>query len=56
MMSLEWETIIIRYSKKRICWYMYYEEDLNDEGIHFINGNRLDFRIANLSDCKGLIW
>ena len=44
------------YSKKRICWYMYYEEDLNDDDIYFINGNQLDCRIANLSDCIGLIW
>lgn len=46
----------LQYSKKRICWYLYYEEDLNDYDIHFINGNRLDCRIANLSDCKGLVW
>jgi len=46
----------LRYSKKRIYWYMYYQEELNDEEIHFINGNRLDYRIANLNDCKSLIW
>ena len=46
----------LQYSKKRICWYMYYEEDQNDDDIHFINGNQLDCRIANLSDCKGIIW
>ena len=46
----------LRYSKKRIYRYMYYQEELNDEEIHFINGNRLDYRIANLNDCKSLIW
>ena len=42
----------LRYSKKRIYWYMYYEEDLNDEDIYFINGNQFECRIANLSDCR----
>ena len=46
----------LRYSKKRISWYMYYEEDLNDDDIYFINGNRLDCRIANLTDCNLDIW
>jgi hypothetical protein len=46
----------LQYSKKRICWYMYYQEDQNNDDIHFINGNQLDCRIANLSDCKGIIW
>jgi hypothetical protein len=46
----------LRYSKKRIYRYMYYQEELNDEEIHFINGNRLNYRIANLNDCKSLIW
>ena len=42
----------LRYSKKRNCWFLYYQEDLNDDDIYFINGNRLDCRIANLSDCR----
>jgi len=46
----------LQYSKKRISWYLYYEEDLNDDDIYFINGNKLDCRIANLTDCNVDIW
>ena len=35
---------------------MYYQEDLNNPDIHFINGNQLDCRIANLTDCNVDIW